>query len=128
MITPSRRTPDELVAGLRKLAERHPGRVRLHDGSGANPYLGYLAHADAVMVTEDSSNMLVEACATEVPVLRLPMAGSPGKLGTLYSALRERRGVEVWDGKLPSGRREPLLETRRVAAVVVERLNLSRTG
>ena len=124
MLSVSRRTPESLVEGLRKLSEKHPDRVRLYAGDGANPYLGFLAHAEAVMVTEDSSNMLVEACATGVPVFRLPMAGDAGKLGRLYARLEERCGVGRWNGQSVEEPYAPLRETERVAKVVAERLGL----
>jgi mitochondrial fission protein ELM1 len=38
-----------------------------------NPYLGYLAHADAFVVTGESASMLAEACATGKPVAIFPL-------------------------------------------------------
>ena len=124
MMSVSRRTPESLVVGLRKLSGKHPDRVQLYAGDGANPYLGYLAHAEAVMVTEDSSNMLVEACATGVPVFRLAMAGDAGKLGQLYARLSELCAVGRWNGQSVGEPYAPLRETERVAKVVAERLGL----
>ena len=124
MISVSRRTDEVIADGYARLAERHPGRVRVYCGEGPNPYLGFLAHAEAVMVTEDSSNMLVEACATGVPVFRLPMAGSAGKLGALYADLEDRCGVRRWDGSFAVQSYPPLAETERVAVEIAERLGL----
>ena len=126
LVTTSRRTPGTVRDGLERLAERHPGRVWVWDGSGANPYLGLLAHAELVLVTEESSNMLCEACATAKPVFRLPMAGRPGKFIRLYAQLAERCHVRPWDGKLEAEPYIPLQETRRAAKIVVERLGLER--
>ena len=38
-----------------------------------NPYMGYLALADAFVVTGDSASMLAEACATRKPVAIFPL-------------------------------------------------------
>ena len=40
-------------------------------GDGENPYQGYLAAADRIVVTPDSVNMLSEACAAGKPVFTL---------------------------------------------------------
>ncbi len=44
-----------------------------------NPYFGYLAWADAVVVTGDSVSMCSEACAAGVPVYIYAPAGTVGK-------------------------------------------------
>jgi hypothetical protein len=41
--------------------------------SSENPYMGYLAHADAFVVTGESASMLAEACATGKPVAIFPL-------------------------------------------------------
>ena len=63
MITPSRRTHDRLLRKVEAATRDHP-RV-LWDGTGANPYPDFLAHADALIVTADSVNMTGEACARQ---------------------------------------------------------------
>lgn len=69
MITTSRRTGD---AGESTLMEHlKPLPHHLHswkDKQAENPYLGYLALADAIVVTADSIAMCSEACATHKPV------------------------------------------------------------
>ena len=119
LVTTSRRTPPELVGALRKT------NATLHTGEGPNPYLSWLAGADAVAVTEDSTNMLVDACATGVPVFRLPVAGDAGKLTHLYARLAERCGVREWDGDLSAEPYAPLEETARVAREIALRLGLA---
>ena len=119
LVTASRRTPPELVEALRETD------AILHTGDGPNPYLSWLASADAVAVTEDSTNMLVDACATGVPVFRLPVAGDAGKLGHLYARLAERCGVRAWDGELSAEPYAPLEETARVTGEIARRLHLA---
>ena len=128
MVTTSRRTPGAAARRWRELGARDD--VWLYDGqTGAeNPYGTFLATADAILVTEDSTNMLSEACGAGVPVFRLPMnrksgSGEPGKFAQLYDALEERCGVVVWPGGVPElEKRVPLDETSRVARVVWEAL------
>ena len=86
LITTSRRTPEFAVRDWKRLASDHDA-VWLHDGEGPNPYFAFLGGAEIILVTEDSTNMLTEACATGKPVFRLPMSGTPGKFQTLYEAL-----------------------------------------
>jgi mitochondrial fission protein ELM1 len=74
LITPSRRTGDDNIS---LLASRIRGneRVFLYDGKAENPYLGLLALADYIVVTNDSVNMMSEALATKKPVYILPLSG-----------------------------------------------------
>jgi len=69
-------------------------------------------------VTEDSTNMLTEACVTGKPVYRLPMSGQAGKFQTLYDALERRCGVTPYEGQLNGKAYPPLDETTRMAEVV----------
>ena len=69
MVTPSRRTPPELLnaIGDALAAEQAlPGRAFVWDGTGDNPYAQILANAQAILVTGDSANMVGEALATGV--------------------------------------------------------------
>ncbi len=67
LVTSSRRTaPEEMNALVAALAA--PAHVHRWDRGGENPYVGYLALADAVIVTGESMSMCSEACATAGPV------------------------------------------------------------
>ena len=67
LVTSSRRTsPEEMDALISALSA--PAYVHRWDRDGENPYLGYLALADAVIVTGESVSMCSEACATTGPV------------------------------------------------------------
>lgn len=67
LVTTSRRTdPAALESFLGALTV--PSHVHRWDRGGENPYLGYLALADAVIVTGESMSMCSEACATGAPV------------------------------------------------------------
>jgi mitochondrial fission protein ELM1 len=74
LITPSRRTGEENIALLTKAFLGNP-RVYIYNFSDENPYLGLLALADVIIVTNDSVNMMSEAHATEKPLYILPLSG-----------------------------------------------------
>lgn len=67
MVTTSRRTGEKQEEKLRSLLSDPKFFYSYQDG-GDNPYFGFLAHADAVIVTGDSMSMCSEACATTAPV------------------------------------------------------------
>jgi mitochondrial fission protein ELM1 len=124
LVTTSRRTPVALRDWLRSAFARFPGRFWADAGDGVNPYAGFLAHADRIVVTPDSVNMLSEACAVGVPVYTWLPQPARGKLGRFHAALAEsghlrRLGVDAATHPAP-----PLRETAQVAAEVQRRLAL----
>ncbi|WP_298917891.1 mitochondrial fission ELM1 family protein [uncultured Algimonas sp.] len=123
LITTSRRTPDLVQDQWRAFANGRPNDVWLHtpDAAGHNPYFAFLGGAKIILVSEDSTNMLTEACTTGKPVYRLPMQGDPGKFADLYEVLRHRCGVRRWDGRIDDPDYAPLDETARIADRVLER-------
>ena len=67
LLTTSRRTgPTAELALMQVIPE--PRSVHVWQPEGENPYLGFLALANAIVVTGDSVTMCAEACATEAPV------------------------------------------------------------
>jgi mitochondrial fission protein ELM1 len=77
-VTTSRRTSRESVEAL----EQSLGEVALFfrwkpDAGQDNPYFGFLALADVLIVTDDSESMVAEACACGKPVLLYPIPVSP---------------------------------------------------
>lgn len=72
----SRRTPAWLMAAVRRALQTDaapdgviiPGIRWLDASDGENPYAGLLAHADRIVVSPDSVNMLSEAAATGADV------------------------------------------------------------
>jgi mitochondrial fission protein ELM1 len=87
LVSTSRRTPAALAARLRERLARLPARVWTGDEDGPNPYLGMLAHAQRLVVTPDSANLLAEACATGKPVFVFARERVRGKLGALQHDL-----------------------------------------
>jgi hypothetical protein len=81
--TTSRRTTP---AAARALEEALPGAAHVYRWSRGrndeNPYLGYLALADVLVVTGESASMLADACATGKPVYIYDLPwGVPGWRG-----------------------------------------------
>lgn len=117
-ITPSRRTGAAVVAALRA---RLP-RAWFWDGTGENPYLGMLALARHIVVTEDSVSMVSEAAATGKPVYLAAMAGGGRRLARFHAMLRDEGVARPFDGSLAEWSYAPIDDTARVAAEIRRRL------
>jgi hypothetical protein len=119
MVTPSRRTPEGLVARLRR---RLSDRAFVWDRTGDNPYLGILGLADAVLVTEDSVNMASEAASTGKPVYIIPLKRVSAKLNRFHAALEQHGAARRFEGKIETWEYPALAEADRVAGEVDMRL------
>ena len=122
LLTTSRRTPAFAVEAYMALAETEEN-MWLYNGDGPNPYFAFLGGADTILITEESTNMLTEACATGKPVFSLPMDGNPGKFTHLYEALEQHCGLRPYDTILTGRDYKPLLETDRIAKQLWARFN-----
>ena len=120
-ITASRRTAAASMTALGQSLADTPARI--WQGDGANPYFGYLALADAIVVTGDSVSMTSEACATGKPVYVAPMRGRGSKrIDRFFEGLEQDRLVAPFTGRIDDWTpRPPLDETARAAEVVRER-------
>lgn len=121
MLSFSRRTPDAartiLAEGLRHL----PGVI--WDGEGPNPYFAFLAAADHILVTEDSTNMATEAASTGKPVHVLSLPGASAKFGRFHAELAAAGAARPFTAPLEAWSYEPLREIERAAAEVLARMN-----
>jgi len=125
LVLGSRRTPAQLARLSRSYWADTPGLRWFDDSDGANPYAGALAHADRIVVSPDSVNMVSEACATAAPVYVAEPGRATGRVQAYLTELL-RRGRIREQGRLPEAfDAEPLRETGRVAAAVRERLGLA---
>jgi mitochondrial fission protein ELM1 len=86
LITPSRRTPSELLLAADQATRTRP-RI-FWDGEGDNPYPYFLATADWLVVTADSVNMTGEACATGRPVYVFTPSGGRAKFLRFHQRLQ----------------------------------------
>ncbi|WP_300618255.1 mitochondrial fission ELM1 family protein [Dokdonella sp.] len=120
LVSLSRRTPAALAARLREAFARFPGRF--WNGDGENPYAGFLAWADAIVVTPDSVNMLSEACATGKPVYTFAPRPIGGKLAAFHAELAGSGHLRRLDDPRPKAAQPPsLAETSAIADLVRER-------
>ena len=124
LATTSRRTGGEATDALAAGLSRTLHVLYRWGEPGENPYLGFLASADAIVVTADSVSMISEACATAAPVLvALPeLAGSRHR--RLLATLQRAGQVRLLGSDLSPWPRGSLDEAERVAAVIRQRFSL----
>ena len=127
MITPSRRTPDNVTAFVRDatVGSRH----LFWDGEGANPYPDFLAHADAFIVPADSVNMTGEPCATGKPVYVFSPEGGSPKFARFHKALRRHGATRPLPdpfARLESWSYTPLSSSDTIAAEIARRWSKRR--
>ncbi|KGM33431.1 ELM1/GtrOC1 family putative glycosyltransferase, partial [Inquilinus limosus] len=116
MVTTSRRTPAGEAAALRRALEGLPAWI--WDGTGPNPYFGFLALADVVIVTNDSINMTSEAATTGKPVHVVEWAELAPKHRRFHDALAAEGITRPFAGRLEQWSYPPLDDTARAAARV----------
>ncbi len=75
LVSTSRRSDQ---ATLDALLHIRSNKIEVWDRSGNNPYLGYVAAADAFLIAKDSITMPCEALATGKPVYSLNLSHIPG--------------------------------------------------
>lgn len=119
LVTVSRRTGAEQEAALR--AGLAGVAAEFWNGTGENPYLGYLGLADALVVTGDSVTMISEAAATGKPVHVVELPGGTAKFRRFHAGMRAAGVTRPFDGRLESWDYPPLEETARVAAEIRRR-------
>jgi mitochondrial fission protein ELM1 len=121
-LTPSRRTDLSAVRVLRdRLA---PVGAFVWDGIGENPYFGLLAHADAIVATQDSVSMVSEAVATEAPVLLAPLPGESRRSQLFLAPLLGAGRVRWFEGRMRSWTATALNDTPWAAAEMRRRLGI----
>lgn len=122
LVSTSRRTGAAAAAVFAAVAEVPHHGFRWGD-AGDNPYLGYLASADAVIVTGDSVSMVCEACAAPAPVyVDAPEDAVPAKHRRLHRELYELGCARPLGDTLAPWERTPLHAAGAIAAEIVRRL------
>lgn len=122
MITPSRRSHPELIAAVDE-ATSHAPRI-FWQGEGDNPYPDFLANADVLIVTADSTNMCGEAASTGRPVYTFMPSGGSAKFQRFHDTLQSLgvsralpdtfSSLETWDY-------EPIDSTEVIAKEIATR-------
>lgn len=126
LVTASRRTDVPSMIRLQAHFAGRPLRLWRNAADGPNPYLGFLAHAQRIVVTPDSVNMLSEACATGKPVYTHAPQPLRGKLAAFHRSLRDAGRLHLLGEAEAAWCDEPLLETPAVAEEVWRRYHLRR--
>jgi uncharacterized protein len=98
------------------------------NGTGDNPYFALLGLADAIVVTEDSVNMVTEAAGTGKPVYVQALQGRSARLARFHRLMRERGATRPFVGRLESWAYAPINDTELVAAPIRRALGLERKG
>lgn len=125
MLSFTRRTPPEARRIMTEALSDLPGVI--WDDAGDNPYFAFLAAADAILVTEDSTNLATDAAATGKPLFRLKLSGHSAKLARFHAELELRGLASPFVGSLAGGLREPLRETDRAAGELLRRYDRARS-
>ena len=113
MITASRRTPSVLSENLSGLASR--GGHVFWTGGMPNPLGHYLAKADAIVATADSTNMIGEAAATGKPVHVFHPSGGHAKITGFLGSLERLGVIHPFPGPLKTTTYEPIDATPVIA-------------
>jgi mitochondrial fission protein ELM1 len=122
----SRRTPASWREAMGRIPRDLPGIRWRDEHDGTNPYAGLLGHADRIVCTPDSVNMLSEAAATLVPVFAWKPQAVMGRPRRFLDTLLERGRIRTLDqdSAMDTFDVEPLRETARIAAAIRRHLNL----
>ncbi len=135
-LTTSRRTPVSFIPALRQCLGDAAGRVSIHTASETTRdwLLERYAESEQIWVSEDSVSMVYEALTSgaRVGLLRTPRTDRVGRVVRGMDTLVSdgwAMWFEAWQkaGALRAAP-ERLNEASRVAAIVVERFNLPRSG
>ena len=98
LITVSGRTGDDNTRILKEVFGDNQ-RVHIYDGLGENPYMGMLALAESIFVTNDSVNMMSEAAATGKPLYVLPLTGHSDTKPSQFADRLINDGIaRIWSG------------------------------
>ena len=126
MVTTSRRTGDVVDT----IADALDDKVRLYrwDSNDDNPYVGYLALADAIIVTGESVSMCSEACGTGKPVyIYAPSDLITPKHGRLHQALYDGGYAKPFDGGIDLNWHPKRLNVADEIAAEIRRRGLNLT-
>jgi hypothetical protein len=126
MATTSRRTGALATEALAAALAETPHRLHRWGGQGANPLLGFMAWADAVVVTGDSVSMISEALVGVAPVFIAPVAGLGRRHLALHDTLFGAGQARPLSAAPGAFARPALDEVGRVAAEIRARGLLTR--
>jgi uncharacterized protein len=108
LISTSARTPKHVIAPLKAALDCPADVFRWSRDAAENPYLGYLALADSIIVTCESMSMLAEACASLKPVYMFDLHTRRENRWRLLESVIGKVGASRWR-RLRRLRFQPLL-------------------
>ena len=122
LMATSRRTGQEQTAILTAAIADLPHHSFAWGDEGENPYVGYLACADAVVVTGESISMVSEACATTAPVMLFaPESLLPGRHRLFHEALMRAKMIQPLSVNWHVPERAPLRSAETIAGEIKKR-------
>lgn len=98
MITASRRTGTENKALLSHYLQ--DTNAFIWDGTDENPYYGFLAWADYIIVTADSTSMISEALTTGKPTYMIGLDGGSARFDRFHKGLLNKGMLKRFKGTL----------------------------
>jgi uncharacterized protein len=117
LATTSRRTGEPATRAVAAALSSVPHRLYAWGESGANPYAGFLAHAEIIVATGDSVSMISESLATSAALYIADLGAGPRHArfhASLFAAGEARR----FGGTLECFPRTPRDEPGRVAEAI----------
>lgn len=123
LITPSRRTPPEALDAFRKaLGDTHH---YIWNELGDNPYYGFLALGDIVIVTNDSVSMLSEAAALGKPLYTFELKGGRRRLNRFNKHLVDAGVVRPFTGYFDEWDPKPVEDMAHVLKQIKKKIKIS---
>lgn len=122
-ITVSRRTPQAVRDRFRAVAGEL-GAVFWENEArdGPNPYVAFLAMCDAVLVTEDSANMLADPAFFAKPIHIMKLTGGSERFERLHEGFIARGAARWFRGEVESWSYAPLREAARACEAIIQLL------
>lgn len=120
MVTCSRRTGEhnqDLLQSQLNLENSY-----FWNGTGDNPYLGMLAWADYILVTEDSVSMLSDAATAGKPVYVIDLEGQSKRFDTCHQHFRDIGISRPFDGNLEAWTYSSISDAKTVAQAIKDKL------
>ncbi|MFN7497193.1 MAG: ELM1/GtrOC1 family putative glycosyltransferase, partial [Hyphomonadaceae bacterium] len=123
LITTSRRTPKPAEDLFRAFAFTSGADFFANETrDGPNPYLAWLAQAEAALVTEDSTNMMTDAAFFGIPIHLIKLEGGDAKFDRLHAAFIERGAARWFSGSLTAWSYAPIRDAMAIAEAIQDRL------
>ncbi|MDX3929357.1 MAG: ELM1/GtrOC1 family putative glycosyltransferase [Shinella sp.] len=128
LVSTSRRSEQHTFETLRALRS---DTIDVWDRQGENPYLDYVAAADAFLIAKDSITMPCEALTTGKPVYSLDLTAVPGERFAKFERYHDDlqnvlKLTRKFGGTLDAYDYTPLAETPRIAGIIREALEKKR--